>query len=189
MICPLVILIHTNKFQPQLQFLWLFFKEAITGFVHMITRGLMHHINVVRVLLTGPLSETLPFFISPLLFPLMDSNTTVAKVIYRGARWGQISFRWKHRPPHVHLRPNPLVLHPTVCVCVCAGSGSSNEEDPGCNTMGPEVWWIGFAWSDENKLGYLSISFCLTECCMSSSSTVEIYVEIYHSSSHLLLFL
>lgn len=69
--------------------------EAISGFLHMITLGLMHPINVVRVLLTGPLSEILPFFISSLLFSIMGSNTAVAKVIYRGARWGQISFRWK----------------------------------------------------------------------------------------------
>ena len=43
------------------------------------------------------------------LFPLMDSYTTVAKVIYSGARWGQISFRWKLWPYRVRPCPYPPV--------------------------------------------------------------------------------
>lgn len=71
----------------------------------------------------------------------------------QGCHMGINPFQVKLWPHYVHLYP-PIVDH-REAPFVSAGSCSSNEDDAGCNTMRSEVWWIGLAWSDVNKLGYL----------------------------------
>lgn len=116
----------------------------------------------------------LPFFISFFLLSVMDFNTAMAKAICRGARWGQISFRWKVSHHHVHLCPNPLMLHWFLELCVCVF-----VVVPVMRKIQAVTQW-GQRYDGLDLLGQMRTSwdlffFCLLECYMSSSSLVNIY--------------